>query len=146
MSKRWSKLQSRLYNLMEPSVKFQIHCCLYEMNSNDGWHGNKLPRYFITIGKEVIWDYPKQFDTTEKYGVTSYPWDTDISDISNLIEAYIQRPFSELMNKFEDDKWGITEILRVCDRRIGKRRLIELKDTVTDTRLLEIIGRRLTKD
>lgn len=54
MSKRWSKLQSRLYNLMDPKADFQIHVALYEMNSNDGYHGYKLPRYFITIGKEIV--------------------------------------------------------------------------------------------
>ena len=36
MGKRWSKLQSRLYNLMDEKAEFQIHCALYEMNSNDG--------------------------------------------------------------------------------------------------------------
>ena len=31
MGKRWSKLQSRLYNLMDEKAEFQIHCALYEM-------------------------------------------------------------------------------------------------------------------
>ena len=75
MGKRWSKLQSRLYNLMDEKAEFQIHCALYEMNSNDGYHGSKLPRYFITIGKDMVFDYPKQFDATLKYGWNSYPWD-----------------------------------------------------------------------
>lgn len=143
MSKRWSKLQSRLYNLIDPKLNFQIHCALYEMNSNDGWHGNKLPRYFIMIDKEIIFDYPKDFDTTDRYGYNSYPWDTDISDISNLIEKYIQCPESELFNNFEEDKWGLTDILRVCDRRIGKRRLMILKNNTDNTLLIKIIDKRL---
>ncbi len=143
MSKRWSKLQSRLYNLMDPEIDFQIHCALYEMNSNDGYHGCKLPRYFIAIGKEIVFDYPKNFDTTKKYGFNSYPWDTDISEISNMIEEYIQCPELELLNDFENDKWGITDILRVCDRRIGKRRLIKIKDSITNEALLKIVTRRL---
>lgn len=146
MSKRWSKLQSRLYNLMDESINFQIHCALYEMNSNDGYHGSKLPRYFITIEKEIIWDYPKDFDTAQKYGFNSYPWDTDISTISDVIEEYIQRPYEEIMDEFEKDKWGITDILRVCDRRIGKRRLQKLKGSVKDTRLLTLINKRLGKE
>ena len=145
MSKRWSKLQSRLYNLMDPAIDFQLHCALYEMNSNDGYHGSKLPRYFITVDKEIIFDYPKNFDTTKKYGFNSYPWDTDISEISNVIEEYIQCPESELFNDFENDKWGITDILRVCDRRIGKRRLNDLKTTITNEILLGIIKMRLNE-
>lgn len=143
MSKRWSKLQSRLYNIIDPDINMQIHCNLYEMNSNDGWHGNKLPRYFITIDKEIVFDYPKDFDTTKKYGFNSYPWDTDISEISNVIEEYIQSPKDKILKEFSNDKWGITDILRVCDRRIGKRRLRQLIDSTSNEMLLKIIHKRL---
>ena len=143
MAKRWSKLQSRLYNLIDPKINFQIHCALYEMNSNDGWHSNKLPRYFITIDKEIIFDYPKDFDTKKSYTFNVYPWITDISEISDVIEEYIQRPEAEIFNAFEHDSWGITDILRVCDRRIGKRRLGELKNTITNEILLKIIEKRI---
>ena len=145
MPKRWSKLQSRLYNLIDDSLDFKVHCAVYEMNSNDGYHGSKLPRYFITIDKEIVFDYPKDFDTSEKYGFNSYPWDTDISAISDIIEEYIQCPDTELMSEFEKDKWGITDILRVCDRRIGIRRLKALRKKITNEVLLDIIERRLNQ-
>lgn len=128
---------------MDPKADFQIHVALYEMNSNDGYHGYKLPRYFITIGKEIVFDYPKDFDTTEKYGFDSYPWDTDMDAISNLIEAYIERPEADIMSPFENDKWGLTNILRVCDRRIGKRRLKEILVTTEDKRIIDIVSKRL---
>lgn len=143
--RRWSKLQSRVYGVIDPKVKFQLHCALYEMNSNDGYHSYKLPRYFITIDKKIIFDYPKGFDTSGKYGFNSYPWDTDISRISDVIEEYLQCPMADIMKPFENDKWGITDILRVCDRRIGKRRLLELKECTDDEVLLEIIDKRLEK-
>ena len=143
MSKRWSKLQSRLYNIIDPDINMQIQFSLYEMNSNNGWHGNKLPRYFITIDKEIVFDYPKDFDTTKKYGFNSYPWDTDISGISNVIEEYIQSPKDKILKEFSNDKWGITDILRVCDRRIGKRRLRQLIDSTSNEVLLKIIHKRL---
>ena len=143
MSKRWSKLQSRLYHLMDPQVGFQIHCALYEMNSNDGRHTYKLPRYFITINQEIVFDYPKDFDTKKSYNETVYPWITDIGAISDVIEEYIQCPKSKLMNNFRNDKWGLTDILRVCDRRIGKRKLLELQSSTTNELLLGIIKRRL---
>lgn len=143
MPKRWSKLQSRLYNLMEPSVGFQIHCALYEMNSNDGWHGSKLPRYFITIGKEIVFDYPKNYDTKDEDGLEYYPWGCDIDKISDLIEEYIQRPRTEIMNPFENDMWGLTDILRVCDRRLGRLKLLELKGNNSSEAVLRIIDKRL---
>jgi len=128
---------------MDPAVDFQLHCALYEMNSNNGYHGSKLPRCFITVGKEIVFDYPKDFDTTRKYGRNSYPWDTEISDISDLLEAYTQRPEAALMQPFEGDVWGLTELLRVCDRRVGKRRLRDLRDSTANETLLRIIDRRL---
>lgn len=102
-----------------------------------------MPRYFITIGKDVVFDYPKQFDATLKYGWNSYPWDCDISDILDLIEAYIECPENELMQPFTDDKWGITDILRACDRRIGKRRLIQMHDETENAVVREISEKRL---
>ena len=143
MAKRWSKLQSRLYRLIDPALNFQIHCAVYEMNSNDGWHGNKLPRYFITIGKEIVFDYPKDFDTTWEYGYNAYPWKTDMDRLSELIADYIQCSEADLMKAAEGDRWGLTDILRVCDRRIGKRRLQKLKDSTTNETLLKIIDKRL---
>ena len=145
MSKRWSKLQSRLYNLMDENIDFQIHCALYEMNSNDGWHGCKLPRYFITIDKDIVFDYPKDCDTTWEYGRSSYPWGTDIERISNLIEEYIECPKSDLMKDFEKDMWGLIDIFRVCDRRIGKRKLVELRERITNEKLSDVIDKRLSK-
>lgn len=143
MSRRWSKLQTRLYNLMDKSVDMQIHCALYEMNSNDGWHGNKLPRYWVTIGKNIVFDYPKNFVGTKVGEIQHYPYITDIEDISNLIESYIQRPVEDILTPFEKDKWGITNILRVCDRRVGKRSLRKLRDVTTDDVLLGVIDKRL---
>lgn len=144
MPKRWSKLQRRLYTLIDPTLDFQIHCALYEMNSKYGYHGAKLPRYFITIDKRIVFDYPKDFiDQTEVY-TASYPWNTDIGRLSHLIEEYIQRPESEILNPFEDDHWGITDILRVCDKRVGKRRLIRMKSIITNEELLKIVHKRLS--
>ena len=142
MSKQWSKLQSRLYNLIDPTIDFQIHCALYEMNGNSVYHGSKLPRYFIIINKEIVFDYPKNYD--ERFN--SYPWNGDISEISNVIEQYIQCPRAKLMNGFKGDKWGLTDILRVCDRRIGKRNLTKLRDTITSDKLQAVINIRLYKD
>ena len=146
MSRRWSKLQSRVYNIMDPALNFQIHCALYEMNSNNGYHGSKLPRYWITIGKDIVFDYPKQFDTTYKYGRNSYPWDTDISNISDSIEEYLHTPRNELLEQFSNDKCKVTDILRLCDRRIGKRQLLKMYDTLENETLKNIVRLRLNNN
>ena len=146
MSRRWSKLQSRVYNIIDPALNFQIHCALYEMNSNNEYHGSKLPRYWITIGKDIVFDYPKQFDTTYKYGRNSYPWDTDISNISDSIEEYLQTPRNEMLEQLSNDKCKVTDILRVCDRRIGKRQLLKMYDTLENETLKNIVRLRLNNN
>ena len=79
---RWSKLQKQLYMVIDPTIKFQIQCRVYAMDSVCGRTG--LPRYWITLGHEVIWDYPRQFIATPHPGrehPSHYPYGTDISAI-----------------------------------------------------------------
>lgn len=109
---------------MDDSLHFQIHYALYEMNSNDGYHGNKLCRCFVTIGKEIVFDYPKNMPKKELLG---YAYAPDISGISCLLQEYVEREKEHLFEPFENDKWGLTKILLACDKRVGKRRLGALK-------------------
>ncbi|MBQ2882960.1 MAG: hypothetical protein IJE43_04190 [Alphaproteobacteria bacterium] len=138
MGKRWSKLQARLYNLMELAVNFQIHCALYEMKSL-GHYGSRWSRYFITGDKEIVFDYPKDMELDKKY---IYLWNSDVDKISNLIEEYIQRPKDELFEDFPNDKWGIVDILRACDRRVGKKRLQILAERTRNENVRFIIEKR----
>lgn len=109
------------------------------MHSQRGSHD--LPRYWITLGKDIIFDYPKDFP-----GNSDYPYITDVPDISQLIREYIDTPVDELLSKdFADDKWGLTDILRAADRRIGKRRLESLRDGITNPSAQTIIAKRLNQ-
>ena len=129
MSKRWSKLQSRLYNIM--INEFRIHTAVYDMNGIDATT-NKLPRYWIVFNNQIVYDYPAMFvDKANPLYKGSlmkdeYPWDGMVSLISNTIEEYIQRSKEEIMLPFERDYTGITDILRACDKRVGKRRLMKI--------------------
>ncbi len=121
---KWSKLQKELYQIIDKRIDFQLHCVSYRMNSQYG--GTDLPRYFITLGKEIIFDYPKQF-IKNRSDLQGYPYENEISDISCLIREYIDTPTKELLNKnFVRDKWCLTDILKAADRRIGISRLEEL--------------------
>jgi hypothetical protein len=72
----WSKLQKQIYNLLLPKLGLQIHCAAYPMRSQCG--STDLGRYWITLGREIIWDYPKDFAGAK----LKYPYVTDISAIS----------------------------------------------------------------
>ncbi|MDR1896990.1 MAG: hypothetical protein LBR10_09405 [Prevotellaceae bacterium] len=147
----WSKLQREIYDLISSDINFQIHCVAYPMRSRTSRGSTDIPRYWITLGKEIIWDYPKDF--LAKAGSTEdcsgkvhpyYPFTTDIHDISDLIREYIDTPQKALFDKnFEKDKWGLTDILKAADRRIGVRRLSRLKSKTQNIAAGKVIDERM---
>lgn len=143
-TKPWSKLQKRLYNIIADEIDLQIHCVVYSMNSNYGSTG--LPRYFITLGKEIIWDYPADFTVTESDDETlkDYPHITGVSAISDLIEEYVNTRSDELTEKiFVNDLWNFIDILKAADRRMRKRRLEILKEKTENEAIKKIIEKRM---
>lgn len=116
--KRWSKLQHELRALFVPGLRLDIQCRVYRMASARGQ--TDLPRYWVSLGRETVWDYPKDFPESGK----DYPYLTDISTISDLLRNYVDTPRSHLLHRvFTGDRWGITDIMKVADRRLGLRRL-----------------------
>lgn len=151
---RWSKLQRELYRIVAPDIGLQIHCSRYRMQSQYG--KTDLPRYWITLKDEIIFDYPKQFvgedgairtlREKEPWDGHGYPYVTDISEISKMIREYIDTKKDEVFEKpFENDYWGLTDILKAADRRNGKRRLESLKEKTDSEAANKIIELRLEK-
>lgn len=134
--KPWSKLQREIKKLFDPDLDLNIQCRAYRMDSQRG--STDLPRYWITLGKKVIFDYPKDFNVSADY----YPYINDISDISKLIREYIDTPVVELLTRRFDDPWFLTSILLAADRRIGVRRKGELFDRMRSPAGLKVVMRR----
>ena len=111
-----------------------------------------MPRYFITLAGEIIFDYPKDF-ALKSGGVKSlaqgaltkiYPYGNDISDIGELIREYIDTPKDELFKKhFDADEWGLANILKAADKRIGKRRLQILAKNKKNQAMQKVVQARL---
>lgn len=150
--KRWSKLQKRFYELVDEGIDLQIHCAVYRMQSRRG--GTDLPRYFITLAGEIIFDYPKDFALKDgrikslaQGGAPLakfYPYDSGISGIGELIREYIDTPKDELFKKhFDADEWGLANILKAADKRIGKRRLQILAKNKKNQAMQKIVQARL---
>lgn len=152
--KRLSKLQAALYNIIDPAIDFQMHCVAYPMRS--GWaslarHG--VPRYWITIGKDIVWDFPKVCPQ-EELDAMCYPdlYSKCSAVISDVLRAYIDCPRERLRtfraspisvpypeyNRFSKLKfcdamgirWGLLPILQACDRRIGKEKREQIAENI----------------
>ena len=148
--KRWSKLAKQLYELVDESIDFKLHCTVYKMQSRCG--STDLPRYFITLAGEILFDYPKDF-VLKSGGVKSlaggalakiYPYGNDIGDIGELIREYIDTPKEELFAKhFDEGGWELANILKAADKRIGKRRLQILAKNKKNQAMQKVIAARL---
>ena len=145
---RWSKLQSALYRIVDPGIRLQLQCRVVRMNSQYG--RTDLPRYWITLGRETVWDYPGQFvlpggatRRVDSAQLSHYPHQTDISAISDLIREYIDTPVATLLTRqFADDHWGLVNILRAADRRIGQRQLPALRRKIHNIAALKVLDAR----
>ena len=143
--KRWSSLQRELYKIIDDKINFQIHLSVYRMNSGRG--SADLPRYWITLDKEIVFDYPKQFIIANDDETVLYPYQTDVPEISDLIREYIDTPKSEVFEKkFLNDKWGLSDILKSADKRFGKKKLQLLQKETTSSAARKIIAQRSRPD
>jgi len=153
----WSKLQKQIYNLIDPNINLQIHCVAYPIGKNNA------ARWWITLDKEIIWDFPKDFlselepvfpvpapftDPSEwsKSRLTvgdCYPY--SVPHISGLIRTYIDTPKDILLErkfKIKDD-YGLANILKAADRRIGREKLKIFRDRKNSEAVQKIIDKRL---
>jgi hypothetical protein len=140
--KRWSKLQSRVYDLIAPEVPFQIHCIAYPMRSQRG--STNIPRCYITIGKEIVWDFPRDFPEA---CIDSYAACPEINSITTILRMWTDASNDELLRFAPpEDRWGLTEFLLAVDRRMGQRRLRFLYEQTKNEKIRAIIETRLNRN
>ncbi len=136
--KHWSTLQSALYRVIDSEISFQIHCCAYNIGESV-----PIPRFWVTIEKQIIWDFPKDFMEERKRNNEHWYFYDVATKLSCLIKEYVDCPVEELLTHEFDDKFKLIPILQVCDRRIGKRRLKTMLQDEKYTTLSWLIEKRL---
>ncbi|WP_445082193.1 hypothetical protein [Candidatus Marithrix sp. Canyon 246] len=64
--------------------------------------------------------------------------------IALIYQQYIDTPKDKLFHQiFENDFWGLTNILKASDKRIGSRRLDKLQRKVKNKAALKVIEHRI---
>lgn len=113
--RRWSRIQKKVHELWTRGLDLRVHCTCYQ-----GGNGHHFERYWITLGKEIIWEVPGDFEKAACCAKIA-------TRISLLIDEYIETPRTELLTKpFVYDRWHLTEILLAADRRLGRKSLAAL--------------------
>ena len=132
--KRWSKLKRDVESLMAPKLDFRIYANTFNIGESI-----PFPRFWVTVGEKIIWDWPKGYIEQEGW----YFYDS-AKKISQLLRDYINTPESELLSKQFEDPFKLIPVLRVCDRRIRKRRLEKLLEDTQNFEIAFIISNRLS--
>lgn len=137
----FSKLKKVINGLFDEKLKMDFCCIAYPMRSQ--WANNHTPRFYVKLGKEIIWDFPKDF-TSDSLPLESWAY-RDGNCLSELVRDYIDTPVDILLKKkFKKDTWECTqqyiwlneqetitvnyrlaEIFIAADRRLGKDALLK---------------------
>ena len=136
--KRWSTLQSALYKVIETEIGFQIHCCAYNIGESV-----PVPRFWVSIEKQIIWDFPKDFMEERKRNNEHWYFYEEATKLSCLIREYMDCPANELLTHEFNDRFRLIPILHICDRRIGRRRLKTMLQDEKYASLSWLIEKRL---
>lgn len=127
MTKPWSKLKSRVEALWDPSLRMAIHCTGYANSAGSGGK-SRLSRHWLVLDRANIWDFPGPFIAGQVQGPlvpgADAHWPNGGSIVSNLLHQYAERPIASLFEPFPEDGWGLTDLLRAADRRLGRERLL----------------------
>lgn len=140
--RRWSKIKKRIEDLFAEGLNLQIYSTFYTTTSKHDSYNS--PRHWFVLDKEVIFDFPGQFFNKGPDETRIEYLDGENYKISCLIQEYIELPKEQLLSThLEMDKWGVIDILRAADRRIGKDRLLErFKDVSSDSAVKKILRKR----
>ena len=153
---KWSKLKKTIEELFLPELDLVIHCVPYSIHGPYG--SMRYPRYFVMLGKEIIWDFPKDFEIRN---VEPGYWAGN-TNISELIREYIDTPIEEIFGKnfeyenliIETSPWSksdsqkisipyrLTELFIAADRRLGKQKLIKWAQILQSDKVNKILNNR----
>jgi hypothetical protein len=145
MARRWSKLQKSIYNLIDEALPLQVH--VTEMpDALETGSLNLLGIFWVTLEKEVIWHFPKDFVTYQtEWPDGSNHYSYSVADINRVIREYIDTPLNELLAKqFAHDYCAIADVLKVSDRRFAPHRLAHHFENTKSKAVRKILDHRLS--
>lgn len=156
--KPWSKLKKEIEKLFVPGLNIKFNCNSFPIRGQWG-NRNSVPRFYLQLDNEVLWDFPGDFEIKELH----FGWWADSNNITALLREYIDTPINLLLRKkFENEcliidtdylqmgktnnykvDYHLTELLIAADRRIGKEKLLLFAEEKSNPVMDKIIAKRL---
>lgn len=109
---RWSKLRQLITSLWDPALEMDIHCTVHRRSG-----GSPVGRYWVTLRGKTLWAVP---------GGPSAELTADprAELVTAILREYVDLPREALLHhEFAEDVFGLADLLRAADRRLGKRSL-----------------------
>jgi len=121
---RWNKVRQRLSSITAEELDISFISCPVHVKTT--YSKIKGSFFKVTLNREIIWIFPKDTEQDKKYlrGFFNGVWSVWEYPISSIIK-YLDLPKEELLHY--EDKAGIADILKACDKRIGYYRLNTLE-------------------
>lgn len=155
----FSKLKKIIGSLFDEKLKMEFCCIAYPIRGQ--WANNSIPRFYLKMGKEIIWDFPIDFDLAKS---PFYYWAGN-NNIVELVREYIDTPPDQLLNKefkLETNEfyseipgtrkkeqiiinYKLTDLFKAADRRLGKEKIKNWALTLSNPAVDRIIQARFDK-
>lgn len=147
MARRWSKLQKAIYNLIPEDLPLQVHVTEMPEALETG-SLNLLGMFWVTLEKDVIWHFPKDFVTHwTEWPDGSNQYSYSVADINRVVREYIDTPLAELLTKqFSRDYCRISDVLKASDRRFAPHRLVQHFKNTKSEAVRKVLDHRLSSN
>lgn len=141
----WSKLERRLRDLPDPDLDLRFRFTAYrrEVIETPVNCGETACKLWITLGSRTIWAVPRdrntgaQDDAVDSVGRRSAGWLVEIA------AEYLDLPRDKRLEwRREWEGWGLVDILKACDRTIGRRRWPMLREELREPVALALLDMR----
>ena len=141
----WSKLERRLRDLPDPTLDLRFRFTSYrrEVIETPEFCAETACKLWITQGRRTIWAVPRDRsarrpdDAIDSVGRRSAGWLVEIA--AEYIDLPRERRF-EWSREWEG--WGLIDILKACDRTIGRRRWPMLRERLREPVAVALLDMR----
>ena len=120
---RWNKLQKRLSEIIAPELDISFNNSPARKTTS---RSEIILRFFqVKFNGEIIYRFPK--DSEQPNWIVYWDWGGygDAEYPKHSIMKYLDLPKEQLLDY--EDKAGLADILKVCDKRIGYNRLKDIE-------------------
>ena len=121
---RWNKLQKRLSDIIVPELDISFNNSPVRKKTE---RSEIMLRFFqVKFNGEIIWRFPKNSEQPNCALLYGYIGDGEYMEYpKHSIMEYLDLPKEQLLDY--EDKAGLADILKVCDKRIGYNRLKDIE-------------------